>query len=221
MKIAITFATVLSLTAASALPVAAQQITETKTGTTFESKISMPHYEGTSLGCMGVGPRTKFGFKVYGCGLYLDQAGASQALASFKGASVQTLQGSTDFYSAVINAQIAKAIIMKFVRDVGKEKIEESFTEGLEKTLGALDSSPLRAEAQKFLGMFNEDMAVGQVIGVYGKGSAVNVYVNGKEKGTIDNAQLASAIFAIWLGPKPVSDDLKRGLISQSGWALK
>ena len=201
--------------------IVAAQITEPKTGMAFDTKISLPGASEPTLKCVGVGLRTKFVVKVYAGGLYLDEPSAPQTLAAFKGASVATLQGSAEFYKAIITSTSPKAIIMKFARDVGKDKIREAYTEGLEKTLGAIDKSPLKAEAEKFLAMFNDDILENDQIAIYGKGSAINVFVKGKEKGTVDNGKLAEAIWSIWLGPKPVTEDLKKGLVSQVDWAVK
>ncbi len=199
----------------------AQQITEPKTGTTFDAKIGMPGESSPSLRCTGVGVRTKFIIKVYGAGLYLEEATAAQTLASFKGASAATLQSSAEFYKTLTKAAAPKAIVMKFAREVGKDKIVEAYTTGLESTLGSLGASPVKADAQKFLGMFNEDAAEGSTFAIYGKGSVIHVLINGKDKGTVDNQQLAEAVFAIWLGPKPPNEDLKKNLVSQVDWALK
>ncbi len=197
------------------------QITEPKTGKAFDEKISLPGASESTLRCVGVGLRTKAFFKVYAGGLYLDEQSAPQNLAAFKGASVATLQGSAEFYKAIITSTSPKAIVMKFARDVGQDKIREAYAEGLEKTLGAIDKSPLKVDAEKFLAMFNDDILENDQIALYGKGSAVNVWVKGKEKGTVDNAKLAEAIWAIWLGAKPVTEDLKKGLVSKVDWAVK
>ncbi|MEW6367989.1 MAG: chalcone isomerase family protein [Acidobacteriota bacterium] len=199
----------------------AAQITEPKTGKTFDTKISLPGASEPTLRCVGAGLRTKFVVKVYAGSLYLDEQSAPQVLASFKGVSVATLQGSPEFYKAIITSTSPKAILMKFVRDVGKDKIREAYAEGLEKTLGEIEKSPLKADAEKFLAMFNDDILENDQIALFGKGSAVNVWVKGKEKGTVDNTKLAEAIWSIWLGPKPVTEDLKKGMVSQVDWAVK
>ena len=49
---------------------------------------------------------------------------------------------------------------------------------------------------------FKRDPAVG-----------VNVDINGKGGSTIEGADFASALLAIWLGAKPPNDDLKTGLL--------
>lgn len=197
------------------------QVTEPKTGKTFDEKIKMPMAQDVTLRCAGAGVRTKFVVKVYAGALYLDEAGAGQALSSFKGSTLQAAQGSAAFHGAIVKASIPKAIVMKFARAVGKDKIVEAYTEGLESSLGSISGSPLKAEAQKFLAMFNEDIGDSEEIAIYAKGSLLNVFVRGKEKGTIDSAPFAEAVFKIWLGDKPVSADLKKSLVSHVEWALK
>jgi hypothetical protein len=37
--------------------------------------------------------------------------------------------------------------------------------------------------------------------------------LNGKPKGTVEGADFAAALFSIWLGPKPISESLKKELL--------
>jgi len=44
-----------------------------------------------------------------------------------------------------------------------------------------------------------------------GKGTVVTA--KGTEKGTIEGKDFADALFAVWLGPNPVQEDLKKALL--------
>ena len=46
---------------------------------------------------------------------------------------------------------------------------------------------------------------------VPGKGTVVTA--KGAEKGTIEGKDSADALFAVWLGPNPVQEDLKKALL--------
>ena len=39
------------------------------------------------------------------------------------------------------------------------------------------------------------------------------VSVRGTDRGTIEGQDFADALFAVWLGPDPVQDDLKKALV--------
>lgn len=228
MRVVLRVVPVLLLVLSLALPATAQ-VTEPKTGRTFPESIGYPGREGAVLRCAGVGVRTKAVFKVYAAALYLDEAGARGELAG-RAAQASGEPKSPDSLCASIIASdrsaggnreestLAKAIVMKFVRGVGKDKVRETYLEMLERTLGPLAASPVRENAEAFLAMFTEDVADGDEIELYGCGARVGVLVKGVEKGALSDGALAEAIWSIWLGEKPVSDDLRRGLISRTGW---
>jgi len=196
-------------------------IVEPKTGQSFSEQITLPHDPSVAIRCMGVGVRTKAIFKVYAGALYVDEKAVREKLLQYKFASVSALQESQDVYSDIIDAPFSRAIIMKFVRDVDKKRMMETYAEGLSKTLGPIASSPVKDDANRFLAMFDEDIPSGESMALYGDGDTLKVFVRGKEKGTIRNAKLVSAVFSIWLGPNPISADLKRALFSRADWAVK
>lgn len=197
-------------------------IVEPKTGQSFSELIPLPHDPSVMIRCMGVGVRTKAIFKVYAAALYVDEKSLHERLAQqYKLASVTALQESQDVYSEIIDAPFSRAVLMKFVRDVDKERMRETYAEGLAKTLGPIAASPAKDDVNRFLAMFDEDIPSGETMALYGTGETLTVFVRGREKGTIKNAKLASAVFSIWLGPNPISADLKKALFSKAEWAVK
>ncbi len=49
----------------------------------------------------------------------------------------------------------------------------------------------------------------------YIPGTGTELALNGEPKGTIEGADFASAIFSIWLGPRPISSSLKAVLLGK------
>jgi hypothetical protein len=47
----------------------------------------------------------------------------------------------------------------------------------------------------------------------YIPGKGTELTLNGIPKGTVEGADLAAALFSIWLGPKPMSESLKKELL--------
>jgi hypothetical protein len=47
----------------------------------------------------------------------------------------------------------------------------------------------------------------------YIPGKGTELTLNGKSKGTVEGADFAAALFSIWLGPKPISESLKKELL--------
>jgi hypothetical protein len=47
----------------------------------------------------------------------------------------------------------------------------------------------------------------------YIPGKGTELTLNGETKGTVEGADFAAALFSIWLGPKPISESLKKELL--------
>ena len=148
---------------------------------------------GQTLVLNGVGPRlaTFLNVKVYAAGLYLPAKSSDAA--------------------AIVAADEARQIQLHFVRAVDGEEIAGAWSDGFKDNagdgLGALE--PRIAQ----LGGMMEDMAEGDVMMfTYVPGTGTEVTINGTAKGTVEGADFASTLFAIWLGDPP-NDEIKAGLL--------
>ena len=139
----------------------------------------------------GLGLRKKAVFKIYVAGLYLESPSKDA--------------------SAVLAANQAKAIRMHFLRDLTKAQLVEAFQEGFEANVK--DRAPQQAAFDKMLALV-PDVKEGSTLTftfLPGKGTALST--GSKELGLFEGKDFADAVFAIWLGPKPPSEDLKKGLV--------
>jgi chalcone isomerase-like protein len=174
---------------------------EPKTGVGFSETMN---HEGTDLILAGAGLRSKMMFKVYAGALYLDSA-AKSALAPMKAKASNPDQA---LYDAISDGSFAKLFLLHFVRDVESGKIVEAFKESLEKNIDI-------KEAEAFLAASKVDMKEGQEMKVFIKGDEVTVTTPSGSAQPIKNAKLAGAVARIWLGKNPISDDLKKGMVSR------
>ncbi len=140
----------------------------------------------------GLGLRKKAIFKVYVGGLYLESP--------------------TKDAAAVVAADAPKAIVMHFVRSVGKEKLVDAFKEGFENN--AKDKmAALKASIDKFLAMTPDAKDGDEWKFTYVPGKGTSSSFAGRDAGTIEGKGFADALFLLWMGPKPPSDDLKKGML--------
>jgi hypothetical protein len=147
---------------------------------------------GQQLVLNGLGLRKKAIFSVYVGALYLPAKSADPA--------------------AIITLEAPKRMEMHFVRDVGKDKIAEGWREGFANNSGAkLPALQQRLDefAGKWVDMANGDMAAMTYLG----GGLLKLEIKGQEVGTFQGKEFADAVLACWLGPKPPSEDLKKGLL--------
>jgi len=180
-------------------PALAQDVAEPKTGTKFVVKDG-----DTSL--LGVGLRTKTiaKVKVYAIGLYV----ADSALAGpLKGKA-----GSADLYRELVNGDFKKRVVLKFVRDVSADQIRDAFRDSLK---GA------GSKTEQWVAYFNDVRSGQEIVIGWAPGSGLETKVAGADKPVTNDKAFASAVFAIWLGDKPIQEDVKRDLTTRAAELVK
>lgn len=180
---------------------------EPKSGVGFSETMN---HEGADLMLAGAGLRSKMMFKVYAGALYLDSS-AKSALATMKAKASKPDQS---VYDAISDGSFAKLFLLHFVRDVDSGKIIEAFQESLEKNID-MKSSDAQKDAEAFLTASKVDMKEGQEMKVFIKGDEITVTTPTGSAQPIKNAKLAGAVSRIWLGKNPISEDLKKGMVSR------
>ncbi len=169
----------------AATPAAAKELA----GATMPDTISVA---GKTLKLNGMGLRKKAIFKVYVGGLYVEAPGASAA--------------------AILAADSPKVLKMHFLRSVDKAKLVEVYKEGVEAN-AAQTAAAQKAALDQFYATVADvkDGSVTTYTYVPGTGTVVNL--DGKDVATIEGKGFADVLFSIWLGPKPPSEDLQKGLL--------
>ena len=184
--------TILGLAIAAAVMTGAGQAEAgKKAGVTMPDTITVA---GRSLILNGMGLReaTFLKIDVYVAGLYLEHASSSPA--------------------AIIAADEVKQLVLRFVRDVDRADIVEAWNAGFagNATVPVATLRPLIDRLNGWMPKFSD----GDTLTFrYVPGDGVTVEINGARKGVINDANFARSLFAIWLGPKPPTADLKRGLL--------
>jgi hypothetical protein len=176
-----------------------QDVVEPKSGVKFAAKDG-----DTSL--LGVGLRTKtmLKVKVYAIGLYVGDAAIAGPL---KGKA-----GTTELYSDLVNGDFPKKVVMKFVRDVSTEQIRDAFRESLKGAGG---------KTEEWIGYFEGIKSGQECVIAWVPGTGLETKVAGADKPVINDKALAAAVFGIWLGEKPVQEDVKKDLVARAGSLLK
>ena len=147
----------------------------------------------------GMGVRVKkvafIGVKVYAAALYLPAKEADPA--------------------KVLAADEPKRLVMHFLyKEVGREKLLEGWNEGFANNSGGTLAA-LKEKIAAFDGYWSDMKRDDVAVLTYVPGQGTTVEVKGKEMGVIAGKEFAEALFAIWLGPKPPNETLKKGLLGQ------
>lgn len=181
----------------------AEDVKEPRTGLTFSAKDGP-----SSLLGVGVRTRTMLKVKVYAIGLYADDTALAGPLAAHKGKT-----SSPEFYRDLVWGDFPKHVVMKFTREVSASQIQGAFRETL--------TTANQARVDQFVGYFG-DTKVGQEYVIrWTPGGVLETTVIGAPKPPIADKDFAAAVFSIWLGEKPIQDDLKRDLVSRAPSLIK
>jgi Chalcone isomerase-like len=140
----------------------------------------------------GLGLRKKAIFKVYVGGLYLEAPSKDAA--------------------AILAADAPKAVRMHFLRDLKKSQLTDGFSEGFEANAKE-KAAAQKAALDKMLALV-PDMKEGETMSfVYVPGKGTTLFSGDKALGTFEGKDFADVVFLLWLGPKPPSEDLKKGML--------
>jgi hypothetical protein len=179
-------------------PAIEREVVEPRTGVHFTTRQA-------DMSLLGVGVRTKtlFRVKVYTIGLYVADAALAGPLAAHKGKF-----DSPEFYRDLIWGDFEKEIIMRFVRDVTREQVQQNFREALPNV------NPAR------LDVFASHMIAtkqGQEYVIrWAPGGVLETSFAGQVNTPIVDKVFAAAVFGIWLSEYPVQADVKHDLVSRA-----
>lgn len=172
---------------ALALPVAAAEVA----GVKFEDAARVAQ---ATLELKGAGLRKRFFFQVYAVGLYVADAKADPIA-----------QGG------------AKRVAMHMLRDVGAERFTQALVDGMrpnhdEATMQALE--PRIAQLSAIMAEVKEAKKGMAIALDWVPGTGTRVTLDGAPAGQpIEGEDFYRALLRIWLGEKPVQDDLKQALL--------
>ena len=194
---------VLLLGSAAATRLLAQEITEPRSGAKFAAKV-----DDKSL--LGVGLRTKTFLKVqvYALGLYVADSAIAGPLAAYKGKT-----DSPAFYRDLVQGDFPKQVTMKFLRDLSASQIQEAMREAL---VGAD-----KARVDAFVGYFSAIASGQECVLKWAPGGTLETVVAGQAKPPIADKAFTAAVFNIWLGEKPIQEDLKKAIVSRAGELIR
>jgi len=139
------------------------------------------------LNGLGLRKATLFKVKVYGAALYVAEPSKSA--------------------EAIIKSTTPKVLIMKFMRDVSQDKINDAWEKAFEK-----NEAKYRAQIQS-LKKLMPDAKEGDSIEYLFTVEKTEVKINQKLKGTLEGGEWGKALLSTWLGEHPPTEELKRGLL--------
>ena len=159
--------------------------------------VTLPDTEqvgSTKLVLNGLGLRTEFMVKVYVAGLYLEQKSSDP--------------------NAIIKADAPNRIVMQFLHSASQSQMANAFKESFtDNTPDAMNT--MKPDIDRLLAAL-EPMKVGdQMIFTYIPGTGTTFAINGKDKLTIAGSAFNPVLLSVWLGPKPPTAAVKKGMLGK------
>ena len=193
----------LLLATALTTPLVAQEVTEPRSGAKFPTRI-----EDKTL--LGAGLRTKTFLKVhvYALGLHVADSAISGPLAAYKGKT-----DSPAFYRDLVQGDFPKQVTMKFLRDLSASQIQEAMREAL--------AGADKARVDAFVAYFPAITTGQECVLKWAPGGTLEAVIAGQAKAPIADKAFATAVFGIWLGEKPIQEDLKKAIVSRAGELIR
>lgn len=145
----------------------------------------------------GAGLRKRAFFQVYAVGLYLPKK--------------------TSNATEAISSEGPKRVAIHMLRDVGADAFTEALAEGIRANHSESESKALEPRIKELGAIMAElkDAKKGMAIALdWQPASGTVMLVNGAARGKpIEGGDFYRALLRIWLGDKPVQDDLKKALL--------
>jgi len=151
---------------------------------------------GVDLVLNGAGTRTKLFFKVYVAALYLTK----------KETSAQ----------AILADENPQRMALHILLDLTEEQLLNPVMDGMVDNNTAAEMAAIKIPLKQMVHVFHVvgEVKTGQVMTLdYFPGKGTFISVNGDARGTIPGELFHRALMKIWLGDKPVQDDLKLKLL--------
>ena len=154
--------------------------------------------ESHDLVINGAGMRSKYYFRLYVAALYLPER--------------------TRNVNIVLADNGAKRMLFHMLSDVSGKEMLGTLTETVSANHSAAEMKALQARLNAFSAMFMavSKLKTGDVITFdYIPGTGTRVTIAGVVKGSIEGADFNRALLKIWVGDKPVQEDLKTSLLGK------
>jgi hypothetical protein len=144
----------------------------------------------------GAGLRKRFVFQVYAIGLYLPKKTASAEEA--------------------IGQPAPKRVAIHMLRNVGAAEFSEALADGIRANHSEAEAKALEPRVQELGAIMAavKEAKKGMAIALDFTGKETQVLIDGKPAGApIAGEDFYRALLRIWLGPRPVQEDVKKALL--------
>jgi hypothetical protein len=117
-------------------------------------------------------------------------------------------------HSDEILGEKARRLEIEYFWSISADEFAKATVEGISRNVDAAALENLEASIAAFNTLY-EDVRPGDRYSItYLPGRGTELELNGESKGVVGDADFAAALFAIWFGPNPLDEKLRRKLLA-------
>jgi Chalcone isomerase-like len=156
---------------------------------------------------------------------FADRAQAGTAALSLKGVGlarylffkmyVTALYMADGIPADKVLADVPKRLELSYFQNIKAGDFATAADQVLMDNIPASTVASLRSKIDRLHQMYRDITPGDRYTLTYVPGTGTELALNGKPLGTVEGADFAAAYFAIWLGPKPISESLKSQLLNK------
>jgi len=113
-------------------------------------------------------------------------------------------------------ADTPKRLEIEYFYTIKASGFASATTEGIAMNVTSGEVAPLRARIERLNALYRDVKPADRYALTYVPGIGTELALNGTPLGTVEGADFAAAVFAIWLGPKAIDASLKTQLLGRS-----
>ena len=107
----------------------------------------------------------------------------------------------------VFNDNKPKQLSFRWLRSLELRQVRDSYWEAFDKVLNDDDQYALQNYIDQFVGLYDQDAQKEATHEVrWLPGGLVELWIQGKKKGAVQNIAFAKALWSVWFGPKSIVD---------------
>ncbi len=111
-------------------------------------------------------------------------------------------------------SDVPKRLELSYFYAIAGKDFAAATTQGMEANVGTEALARLRPRLDKLNALYKDVQPGDRYALTYIPGVGTEMALNGQPLGRVDGAEFASAVFAIWLGSKPLDESLKSQLLT-------
>ena len=147
--------------------------------------------------------------------LKLRGAGLLRAMAFFK-VYAGALYLPEDCPSDLALSDVPKRLEVEYFRSIAADDFGPATNKKISENIDPQTYQRLQPRIEYHNSLYQDVQPGDRYSLTYIPGKGTELALNGEPKGVIEGADFAAALFSIWLGPKPISESLKKGLLDLS-----